>query len=92
MARRERGRDPFKDGQQNPVTVVEQAAVDLYFDYDQLSEAVRRSAITIKPRLKRAAEDIFVIGQELHAVKQRLPHRSYTDRLDVEFGLSECIV
>lgn len=93
MTRRERRRDPFRDGPQNPVTLVEQAAVDLFYDYDQLPEAirdpVRRSAITIKPRLKRAAEDIFVIGQELQAVKDRLPHGSYTDWLDVEFGLSE---
>jgi hypothetical protein len=93
VSRRERRRDPFKDGQQTPVTVVEQAAVTLYYDYDQLSasvrEAVRRSAITIKPRLKRATEDIFVIGQELQAVKERLPHGSYTEWLDVEFGLSE---
>jgi hypothetical protein len=93
VARRERRRDPFVDGQKNPVTLVEQAAVDLYYDYSQLSEsvreAVRRSAITIKPRLKRAAEDIFVIGQELQSVKERLPHGSYTDWLDVEFGLSE---
>lgn len=93
MTRRDRRRDPFRDGPQHPVTVVEQAAVDLFYDYDQLPQtirdAVRRSAITIKPRLKRAAEDIFVIGQELQAVKDRLPHGSYTDWLDVEFGLSE---
>jgi hypothetical protein len=75
------------------VTVVEQAAVDLYYDYSTVPEAhretVRRSAITIKPRLKRAAEDIFVIGKELRATKALLPHGEYTNWLDVEFGLSD---
>ena len=93
MSRRENRRDPFRDGQQSPVTLMEQTRVDLFYDYDQLPEAtresVRRSAITIKPRLKRAAEDLFVIGRELQLVKDRLPHGSYTDWLDIEFGLSE---
>jgi hypothetical protein len=73
--------------------VIDQARVDLHYDYDQVSEThretVRRSALNIKPRLKRAAEDIFVIGQELQAVKDVLPHGQYTKWLDVEFGLSE---
>jgi hypothetical protein len=76
-----------------PVTVVEQAAVELYFDYSTVPEAhrdtLRRSAITIKPRLKRAAEDIFVIGRELRSTKTLLVHGQYTHWLDVEFGLSE---
>jgi hypothetical protein len=75
------------------VTVVEQSAVDLYYDYSTVPEAhrerVRRAALTIKPRLKRAAEDIFVIGKELRGTKALLPHGEYTNWLDVEFGLSD---
>ncbi|HMN26821.1 MAG TPA: DUF3102 domain-containing protein [Caldilineaceae bacterium] len=93
MGRRTYQRDPFRDGQMNPVTVVEQSAVDLYYDYNTVAEAyresVRRAALTIKPRLKRATEDIFVIGKELHATKAMLPHGEYTQWLDIEFSLSE---
>ena len=48
-----------------------------------------RAARVIKPLLKRTAEDIFIIGGELRAVKEMLPHGRYTDWLGVEFGLSE---
>ena len=93
MARPTRKRDPFRDTQTTTVTVVEQAAVELTYDYSKIAkkdrEVVRRSALAIKPRLKRAAEDIFVIGQELKVVKGRLPHGEYTEWLDMEFGLSE---
>lgn len=93
MGRRTYQRDPFRDGQTTAVTVVEQAAVALAYDYSTVAEvyreAVRRSALVIKPRLKRAAEDIFVIGKELNATKALLPHGEYTKWLDVEFGLSE---
>ena len=86
MARRSQSRNPFAE-QQAPATT------ELAYDYDQLSasvrEDVRRSAIAIKPRLKRAAEDIFVIGKELVAVKNSLPYGQYGVWLDVEFGLSE---
>jgi hypothetical protein len=92
MARPTRKRDPFRDGQARAVTVVEQTAVDLHFDYSTLPEAYReqtkQSALTIKPRLKRAAEDIFVIGRELRVVKEQLPHGEYSRWLDIEFGLS----
>ena len=88
MARRTYQRDPFRDGQMTPVTVVEQAAVDLRYDYSTVAEiyreSVRRAALTIKPRLKRAAEDIFVIGKELKASKAMLPHGEYTHWLDIE--------
>lgn len=93
MGRRTYQRDPFRDGQTTAVTVVEQAAVDLHYDYSTVAEtyreAVRRAALVIKPRLKRAAEDIFVIGKELNATKALLPHGEYTKWLDVEFGLSD---
>jgi hypothetical protein len=93
MTRRTYQRDPFRDGPTTAVTVVEQAAVDLQYDYGRVVEAhresVRRAALVIKPRLKRAAEDIFVIGKELNAIKSMLAHGEYTHWLDIEFGLSD---
>jgi hypothetical protein len=93
VGRRTYQRDPFRDVPTTAVTVVEQSAVDLHYDYSSVAEvyreAVRRSALVIKPRLKRAAEDIFVIGKELTATKSMLPHGQYTRWLDIEFGLSE---
>lgn len=92
MTRAER-RNPFERAQTTTAMVSDQTAVDLYYDYstvpEEHREALRRSALTIKPRLKRAAEDLFVIGRELMAVKVRLPHGTYTNWLDVEFGLSD---
>lgn len=68
------------------------AGVDLVFDYNVVEdvhrELVKAAARAIKPRLKRAAEDIFVIGRELMGVREFLPYGSYVDWLDVEFGLS----
>jgi hypothetical protein len=93
VGRRTYQRDPFRDGPTTAVTVVEQGAVDLRYDYQTIAEAqrdiVRRAALAIKPRLKRAAEDIFVIGKELRATKALLAHGEYTNWLDVEFGLSD---
>lgn len=84
-------RDPFA-GQSTAVTVLDQTAVDLFYDYGKVDEAnreaVRRAAINIKPRLKRAAEDLFVIGKDLQATKSLLPHGEYVNWLSVEFGLS----
>ena len=96
MARpsRSRARDPFTQSEiMAPVAVLSQTSAELYYDYNQLPsehrEAVRRSARIIKPLLKRTAEDIFIIGGELRAVKEMLPHGKYTEWLGVEFGLSE---
>jgi len=94
MAKPVRSRDPFTQSEiLAPVAVLTQANPELYYDYNQLAtehrEAVRRSARIIKPLLKRTAEDIFLIGGELRAVKDMLPHGSYTEWLEVEFGLSE---
>lgn len=91
---RSRARDPFTQSEiLAPVAVLTQASAELYYDYNQLPsehrEAVRRSARIIKPLLKRTAEDIFIIGGELRAVKEMLPHGRYTEWLGVEFGLSE---
>lgn len=93
MARRTNTRNPFEIAQSPETTLLDQAQVHLRFDYESLSEehreAVRRSALAIKPRLKRAAEDIFVIGRELGFVKKKIGHGSYTEWLDIEFGLSD---
>jgi Protein of unknown function (DUF3102) len=96
MARptRSRARDPFTQSEiLAPVAVLSQVSAELYYDYSQLPnehrELVRRSARIIKPLLKRTAEDIFIIGGELRAVKEMLPHGRYTEWLEVEFGLSE---
>ena len=91
---RSRARDPFTQSEiLAPVAVLSQVSAELYYDYNQLPsehrEAVRRSARIIKPLLKRTAEDIFIIGGELRAVKEMLPHGKYTEWLGVEFGLSE---
>lgn len=95
MARpRAQRRDAFDLSELQPVTtLVEQAHVELFYDYDRLPEAERPRAIqaaqTIKPRLKRSAEDIFVIGAELNAVKDAFPHGEFSAWLDAEFGLSQ---
>lgn len=73
-------------------------AIDVYsnlrYDYTRIEdeatrERVRRAAVQIKPRLKRAAEDIFVIGQELAHIKEYLAHGEWGDWLGTEFGLSD---
>ena len=94
MAKRARGRDPFVQSEaMGPAAVLSQESAPLFFDYGQLPveqrEVVRRAARMIKPLLRRTAEDIFVIGGELRAVKAMLPHGRYTEWLEVEVGLSD---
>ncbi len=89
-----RERNPFEQSEQGgAVTVLTQAAVELYYDYSRLPEdkrdAAQRAARVIKPLLKRTAEDIFLIGHELTQIKEMLPHGRYTEWLGIEFGLSE---
>ena len=87
-------RDAFALSEGQPAaTLVEQTRVELYYDYEHLPEAHRARAMqaaqTIKPRLKRAAEDIFVIGAELNQVKAAFPHGEFGRWLGAEFGLSQ---
>jgi hypothetical protein len=94
MAKRTRGRDPFVQSEAlGPAAMLSQESAVLYYDYALLPieqrEPVQRAARMIKPLLKRTAEDIFVIGNELRAIKAMLPHGRYTEWLDVEFGLSD---
>lgn len=68
----------------------------LDYDYTQIPdptdrETVQRCAADIKPRLRRAAEDIVVIGQRLNEVKARLPHGQWLPWLATEFEMSETI-
>lgn len=93
MARPSQRRDPLAQSQAQPATmVVEQVRVELLYDYSRLPAPQRRlmeeAARTIKPRLRRAAEDIFVIGAALNGVKAQLEHGRFGDWLAVEFGLS----
>lgn len=92
MARRTNTRNPFEVAQSTETTLLDQATVALRFDYESLPaehrEAVRRSALAIKPQLKRTAEAIFVIGRELDFVKSKIAYGAFTDWLDTEFGLS----
>lgn len=93
MARPSQRRDPLAQSQVQPATmVVEQVRVELLYDYSRLPAPQRRlaeeAARLIKPRLRRAAEDIFVIGAALNGVKAKLEHGQFGEWLAVEFGLS----
>jgi hypothetical protein len=63
------------------------------FDYEVLDE-VRRIRIqvkteSIKARMKRTAEDIIAIGQDLIEVKEVLGHGRFLQWIDAEFGMKE---
>lgn len=63
------------------------------FDYGALAPAdaaeTRAAAERIRVRMKRTAEDIVAIGQDLIAIKQRLPHGAFGRWLDAEFGMTD---
>ena len=98
MARPSRQRDPRRDPlaqtqTQPPTMLVEAVHVELFYDYSRLSDDQRslaeRAARTIKPRLRRAAEDIFVIGAALNEVRATLDHGQFGEWLAAVFGLSQ---
>lgn len=65
-----------------------------YEGYDDIADeeerkAVQRAAVEIQGGLKRAARDLFIIGQRLIFVKEKLPHGQWSHWLDEEFGLSD---
>ena len=67
---------------------------DLLYDYSRIPGEqdrllVQNAARRIKPRLKRAAQDIFDSGRELIGIKDKLPHGEWGPWLETEFGLSE---
>lgn len=93
MARRKtKSRNPLAQKAGRDTTETGHELADLIYDYELVPEEyrdeVRRSAMSIKFRLKRAAEDILIIGQELKNTKSRLLYGQYTQWLDIEFGLS----
>lgn len=63
------------------------------FDYAGLSVAdqvaVQSAAVRIRDRMKRTVEDIIAIGQDLIAVKDKLPHGAFLPWIEAEFGMSE---
>lgn len=63
------------------------------FDYDQLpantASDVRAATERIKLRIKRSAEDIVAIGQDLIAVKERLEHGQFSEWLKAEFEMDQ---
>lgn len=66
---------------------------DLDYDYDQIADGetrtlARRAAQDIKPRLRRAAQDIVIIGQRLAEVQAKLPHGQWTPWLETEFDMT----
>ena len=64
----------------------------LAYDYSRVAEADRQqvidAALEIKPRLKRASEDLVEVGKQLNAVKDFLPHGQWEIWLETEFSLS----
>lgn len=62
------------------------------FDYTSVAPEtaldLRMAAERIRMRLKRSAEDIIAIGQDLHAAKARLPHGKFQEWLAAEFDMS----
>ena len=66
----------------------------LVYDYSQIADAsmrtlAQRAADEIKPRLRRAADDILVIGQRLAVVRQYLPHGQWKSWIETEFGMGD---
>ncbi len=67
---------------------------DLAYDYTQITDPnlrtlAQRAAEEIKPRLRRATEDILTIGNRLATVRQYLPHGQWMDWLDTEFEMGD---
>lgn len=68
-------------------------APDLAYDYSQIEDndirtLTKRSAEEIKPRLRRATEDIIAIGNSLATVHRYLPHGQWLPWLETEFEMS----
>ncbi|HEU5375536.1 MAG TPA: DUF3102 domain-containing protein [Ktedonobacteraceae bacterium] len=71
----------------------ESTPIQMQFDYTVLEESkrvhVQIKTEAIKGRMKRAAEDIIAIGQDLIEVKEELGHGLFQKWLKAEFDLSE---
>lgn len=55
----------------------------------ELADTIKAVAERIRLRLKKTAEDIIAIGQDLLSVKENLPHGHFTPWLQAEFDISE---
>ncbi len=67
---------------------------DLTYDYTQIADPTlrtlaQRAAEEIKPRLRRATEDILIIGARLAVIRQYLPHGQWMAWLDAEFEMHD---
>jgi hypothetical protein len=92
MSRPQSRRDPLASRQeQTPITG--EMLEPLHYNYEHIPEVhreqVRQAALDIKPRLKRAARDIFAVGARLNEVKDLLPHGQWLQWLAEEFDLSD---
>lgn len=70
--------------------MLKERVTELNYDYTQVAEgdreAVKRAAVDIKRREKRAAMDIVEIGRQLSDVKDRLERGQFPAWLETEFG------
>ena len=68
-------------------------AVQAAFDWASLDPEARAFVLekteAIKARMKRTAEDVIAIGQDLLAVKERLAHGQFLGWITSEFGMAE---
>lgn len=65
---------------------------DLVYDYTQITDPnlrtlAQRAAEEIKPRLRRATEDILTIGNRLAVVREYLPHGQWMAWIETEFAM-----
>ncbi len=65
---------------------------DLVYDYTQIADPnlrtlAQRAAEEIKPRLRRATEDILTIGNRLAVVREYLPHGQWMAWIETEFAM-----
>jgi hypothetical protein len=84
---------PFRSAPVEKTAVQPKQILVELFDYatldDYLAQQVLAAAQRIRQKVKQTLEHIFVIGQELIAVKQALPHGRFGPWLRAEFGWSE---
>ncbi len=73
---------------------VNQTQLQTSFDYEILEfenrTLVQQTTENIIQRLRRAAQDIWEIGQKLAEVRSRLKHGQFEIWLKAEFGWSHC--
>lgn len=68
----------------NDVTLFDYASMTVHEQVEVQSAAVR-----IRDRMKRTVEDIIAIGQDLIAVKEKLPHGAFLPWIEAEFGMKD---